>query len=122
MGSTVNRSRSGDIAELQAVAWLLDQEYEVFRNVGCTGPIDVVAYKDGKIILFDIKKATMDDARGSFRASRLTEEQIKGDIKRLIVFPGYMFAIDGGIDGGSGCSSSAYLAELHEGAQKTGHG
>ncbi len=50
-----NVSRKGDLAEYYAVTWLWDQGYEVFLNAGCTGPIDLVAYKDGNIKLIDVK-------------------------------------------------------------------
>lgn len=53
-------SRLGDIAEFYAVTWLWDQGYEVFINPGSTGPIDMVAYKDGKCILIDVKTMVRD--------------------------------------------------------------
>ena len=33
-------SRKGDMAEFYAVTWLWDNGYEVFKNCGCSGPID----------------------------------------------------------------------------------
>lgn len=48
-------SRKGDLAEFYAVTWLWDNGYEVFLNAGCTGPIDMIAYKDGEITLVDVK-------------------------------------------------------------------
>ena len=48
-------SRKGDLAEFYAVTWLWDHGYEVFLNAGCTGPIDMIAYKDGEITLVDVK-------------------------------------------------------------------
>lgn len=49
-------SRLGDVAEYAAVTWLWDQGFEVFKNAGCTGPVDLIAMdKDGKIILLDVK-------------------------------------------------------------------
>jgi Holliday junction resolvase len=48
-------SRTGDMAEHYAITWLWDQGYEVFKNCGCTGAIDLVAIKDGKTILIDVK-------------------------------------------------------------------
>jgi Holliday junction resolvase-like predicted endonuclease len=50
-----SHSRKGDLAEYYAVTWLWDQGYEVFLNAGCTGPIDLVAYKDGTTKLIDVK-------------------------------------------------------------------
>jgi hypothetical protein len=34
-------SRKGDLAEYYAVTWLWDNGYEVFRNCGCDGFIDL---------------------------------------------------------------------------------
>jgi Holliday junction resolvase len=50
-------SRKGDLAEYYAVTWLWDNGYEVFRNTGCTGPIDMIAMKDGETIFIDVKTA-----------------------------------------------------------------
>ena len=35
-------SRKGDLAEFYAVTWLWDNGYEVFKNCGCSGPIDLI--------------------------------------------------------------------------------
>jgi Holliday junction resolvase-like predicted endonuclease len=48
-------SRKGDLAEYYAVTWLWDNDYEVFKNAGCSGPIDMIAVKEGKITLVDVK-------------------------------------------------------------------
>jgi hypothetical protein len=45
----------GAHAELRAAAWLLEQGYEVFRNVSGHGKIDLVAVKDGEVRFFDVK-------------------------------------------------------------------
>jgi|TARA_R100001460_G_scaffold97121_1_gene139614 Holliday junction resolvase-like predicted endonuclease len=51
-------SRKGDMAEFYAVTWLWDNGYEVFKNCGCTGPVDLIARdKDGNISLIDVKCA-----------------------------------------------------------------
>tara|TARA_R110000823_G_C15550517_1_gene459263 strand:+ start:101 stop:442 length:342 start_codon:yes stop_codon:yes gene_type:complete len=51
-----NSSRKGDIAEHYAVSWLWEQGYEVFKNCGATGVIDIVAVtKENKTILIDVK-------------------------------------------------------------------
>lgn len=55
----MDTSRIGDISELQACVWLLKQGYEVFRNVGSSGPLDLIAMKDGHIILIDVKKLNL---------------------------------------------------------------
>jgi len=49
------QARTGDIAEHYAITWLWDNGYEVFLNPGASGPIDLIAYKDGECILIDVK-------------------------------------------------------------------
>tara|TARA_Y100000996_G_scaffold414429_1_gene405263 strand:+ start:2646 stop:2870 length:225 start_codon:yes stop_codon:yes gene_type:complete len=34
---------------------LWDEGFDVFHNVGSTGPVDVIALKDGEVYLFDVK-------------------------------------------------------------------
>ena len=49
-------SRIGDMAEHYAITWLWDNGYHVFKNCGCTGPIDIVALDpQGKVTLIDVK-------------------------------------------------------------------
>ena len=48
-------NRKGDLAEFYAVTWLWDKGYEVFKNCGCSGPIDLIATKDGKMTYIDVK-------------------------------------------------------------------
>ena len=49
-------SRIGDMAEHYAITWLWDNGYQVFRNCGCTGPVDLVAMApNGDIKLIDVK-------------------------------------------------------------------
>ena len=48
-------SRKGDLAEHYAITWLWDNGYEVFPNAGSSGPIDMVAIKDGEVTLVDVK-------------------------------------------------------------------
>ena len=43
-----SKSRKGDIAEYYAVTWLWDNGYEVFKNAGCSGPVDMIALIDVK--------------------------------------------------------------------------
>ena len=71
-------SRIGDLAEHYAITWLWDNGYHVFKNCGCTGPIDIVALDpEGKVILIDVK---------SYKDSRLsgkTEIQKKLNVQYL---------------------------------------
>ena len=55
-----NKSRMGDIAEHYAITWLWDNGYEVFLNPGASGPIDLIAYKDGECTLVDVKTMQKD--------------------------------------------------------------
>ena len=55
-----SKSRIGDIAEHYAITWLWDNGYEVFLNPGATGPIDLIAYKDGECRLVDVKTLQKD--------------------------------------------------------------
>jgi len=49
-------NRAGDMAEHYAVTWLWDKGYEVFKNCGCTGAIDLIAVSEtGKVRLIDVK-------------------------------------------------------------------
>ena len=51
-------SRKGDLAEFYAVTWLWDNGYEVFKNCGCSGPIDLIVRDlKGNIKLIDVKTA-----------------------------------------------------------------
>ena len=49
-------NRKGDFAEYYAVTWLWDNGYEVFKNCGCDGIIDLIARdKKNNIIFIDVK-------------------------------------------------------------------
>ena len=50
-----NSTRKGDFGEYHVVTWLWDQGYEVFKNCGGSGYIDLVAIKDKEIKLIDVK-------------------------------------------------------------------
>ena len=47
----------GDITEHKAEVWLLEQGYEVFRNISATGPADIVIFdsETGEHTKIDIK-------------------------------------------------------------------
>ena len=75
-------SRKGDLAEFYAVTWLWDNGYEVFKNCGCTGLVDLIAVnKHGKVTFIDVK--TRSGRSGRTR----TEEQLKLDVKILNFLP-----------------------------------
>ena len=83
-------SRKGDMAEYYAVTWLWDNGYEVFKNCGCTGLVDLIARdKKGKTILIDVKTSreqTNGDANLTKTNSR-TKQQIEAGVKILMFNP-----------------------------------
>ncbi len=55
-------SRLGDIAEHYAITYLWDQGFDVFKNSGCTGPVDMISFdrENGDIVLIDVKTGRRD--------------------------------------------------------------
>ena len=55
-------NRLGDIAEHYAITWLWDQGFDVFKNSGCTGPVDMISFdrENGNIVLIDVKTGSKD--------------------------------------------------------------
>ena len=84
-------SRKGDLAEYYAVTWLWDKGYEVFPNAGCSGPVDMIATKNGKVTLIDVKTfhargdhQRADIARGvNLTGGKRSKEQIEAGVKLL---------------------------------------
>jgi hypothetical protein len=68
---TKDKSRKGDIAEHYAITYLWDQGYEVYKNCGCTGPIDLIAKRGDLLTLVDVKSVAIT----RFRTAQSTEEQ-----------------------------------------------
>ena len=54
----LNSCRRGAVSELTATVWLLEQGYEVYRNVSPEGPFDLVAVKPGETLFIDVKTCT----------------------------------------------------------------
>lgn len=56
--SNQNKSRIGDIVEYKAVAWLLSQGNEVFKNTARTGPVDMIILPPDSVqcVFVDVKK------------------------------------------------------------------
>ena len=65
--------RTGDITEITACNLLLKEGYEVFRNLCCTGAVDIVIIKDNKVYLVDVKTPTI--YKKKFYYSKLTPIQ-----------------------------------------------
>jgi hypothetical protein len=51
----VKGKHKGACSELVACAWLLEQGYEVFRNVSSHGLVDLIALKENIVTFFDVK-------------------------------------------------------------------
>ena len=88
----MNGSRKGDMGEYYAVTWLWDNGYEVFKNCGCTGLVDLIILdKKGKITLVDVKTAQPQihkKKKNNFTKScGRTEEQIKAGVQILMFNP-----------------------------------
>ena len=76
-------NRKGDFAEYYAVTWLWDKGFEVFKNCGCTGIIDLIAIdKNGNTKLIDVKTFHKDNRWGgtwtNISAPRSIEQKQKG--------------------------------------------
>ena len=76
-------SRKGDLAEYYAVTWLWDEGYEVFRNAGCCGPIDLIAYnlETQETLLIDVK--TFQEqvvGGGNYSSTPKTRSQLQKDL------------------------------------------
>ena len=78
---TLDRKHIGAHSELIASSWLLKQGYEVFRNVSQHGVVDIIAMKDGKTMLLDVKSASPNAMPKS-----ITEEQDRLGVKILTVY------------------------------------
>ena len=94
MRHTESSSRKGDFAEYYAVTWLWDNGYEVFKNAGCSGPVDIIAMdKKGEIILIDVKTSRKmfnpdNPETVRYKNSKVrTEQQIKLGVKLLSFDP-----------------------------------
>lgn len=70
----------GAWAEMVACVWLLQQGYEVFRNVSPHGGTDIVAIRGAEVLRFDVKSYT----DGKALASR-TAEQIALGVRFLVI-------------------------------------
>ena len=87
--NTEDRGRKGDFAEFYAVTWLWDNGYEVFKNCGSTGLVDMVAIKDGEITLIDVKTWCYNEKLGycSLSGRSRTKEQKQLGVKLLGFYP-----------------------------------
>jgi len=81
-------SRKGDLAEYYAVTWLWDKGYEVFKNCGCTGLIDLIARdKEGNLIFIDVKTARRNNGDSMTKTDGLTFLQSRIGVRVLSFNP-----------------------------------
>lgn len=71
-------NRKGDFAEYYAVTWLWDNGYEVFKNSGSTGMIDLIAIRDGEITLIDVKTDKVNSLYKDFSSHRTQAQKEAG--------------------------------------------
>ena len=71
-------NRKGDFAEYYAVTCLWDNGYEVFRNSGSTGMIDLIAIRDGEITLIDVKTDKVNSLYKDFSSHRTQAQKEAG--------------------------------------------
>jgi hypothetical protein len=74
----------GTRSEFLAIAWLLGEGFEVFRNVSPHGHIDLIVAKNGEMIPIDVKSITDTWQQGK---KPLTTEQIAAGIRPMYVWP-----------------------------------
>jgi hypothetical protein len=89
-----HQKHKGGRNELSACVWLLNEGYEVFRNVSQHGLVDVVAInREGKAFFFDIKSVLIAKS-GHFSGGKLTEAQIEMGVIALWILPDGTFYIN----------------------------
>ena len=64
------------MAEHYAITWLWDEGFQVFKNAGCTGMVDLIAMKEGQVYLFDVKMG---------RPSKRSDEQKAMGVQFIII-------------------------------------
>lgn len=80
-----SNNRIGDFAEYYAVTWLWDQGYEVFRNCGCDGPVDLIVMDQyGKMFLVDVKTKHDETTDSLQHGRRRTERQVELGVQILL--------------------------------------
>jgi hypothetical protein len=78
----MRNKHAGALSELIGAAWLVEQGYEVFRNVSQHGAIDLMAARGEEILRLDVKTCRNDDF-----VPFVTDEQMENGICILAVNP-----------------------------------
>ena len=86
----VEKKHRGGYSELIASAWLLEQGFEVFRNLCDRGPVDLIVLKDGQTQLIDVKTVQILVTKAGscmVNGPKLKPEQIELGVRALFVTP-----------------------------------
>ena len=94
-----NTNRIGDITELKVCSKLLDEGYEVLRNVGSSGMIDIVVFSpiSKTTHLIDIKTCNpyhKENGEISYCTGYLKDKQIEINIKIAFLLENKVFIKD----------------------------
>ena len=92
----MSKGHRGAHSELLASAELINEGYEVFRNVCPDGPADLIAWRPetGEVRILDIKTATKTTRPQGFKAGALTTRQVGLGVQRIAVLPGGEMIVD----------------------------
>lgn len=71
----------GALSELRACVWLIEEGWEVYRNVTAHGLGDIIAFRDGEMIHADVKTKTS----GGYVSSGPRPEQIAAGVALIYV-------------------------------------
>lgn len=98
----MNRNHLGAASELIAAAYLLQQGYEVFRNVSPTGPADLVIWsrETGEMTKVDVKVPVRYVKQDGTIVHHFDRKALREDVKVLLVSEG---EVVGFFDGGEPC-------------------
>ncbi len=82
-----DNSRKGDLAEHYAITWLWDEGYEVFKNAGCSGPIDLIAYnlETKETLLIDVKTFQEQPATGNYTSTPAQRSQLQKELNVVLL-------------------------------------
>jgi Holliday junction resolvase-like predicted endonuclease len=94
MSDEIEERMIGARNEMLATVWLLNQGYQVFRNVSAHGPIDIIGLKNGKFEHFDVKMAYTHKSRQAASRPRIKQEQKELNVKILRVYDNGICDID----------------------------
>lgn len=95
----MNKKHTGTLSEIKACVWLIENGYEVFRNISQYGPIDLIAIKDGEIIKIDVTTANLYKKADGGRTLCFAKEKLKKGCHVMIVLGDEIHLIPPSIEG-----------------------